>query len=96
MDELQAGVEPALTVLPEPPALLQPGKVARDNPASGHDLEGVQFTKLGNLHRDHLTQYLARTLREGLTHIGAVTQYAFDLSEPRLTASQRLQSIFDQ
>ncbi len=54
MDELQAGVEFALAVLPQPSVFLQPGKTALDDLALGHDLEGVQFAALGNLHRELL------------------------------------------
>ena len=43
MDELQAGVEPALAVLPQASVLLQPGEAALDDPALGHDRKGVQF-----------------------------------------------------
>ena len=46
MDELQAGVEPALAVFPQPPVLLQPCKATLDNPTLWHDLEGVQLTAL--------------------------------------------------
>ena len=49
MDKLQAGIEPALAVLPQPPVLLQPGKAALDNPALRHDLEGVQLTAICDL-----------------------------------------------
>ena len=52
MDELQAGIEPTLAVLPKPSVLLQPGKVALDNPALRHDLEGVQLTTFCHLHGD--------------------------------------------
>ena len=52
MDELQAGVEPALAVLPQPPILLQPGKAALDDPALGHDLEGMQLASLGVLNHE--------------------------------------------
>ena len=43
MNELQAGVEPTFTVLPQPPVLFQPGKTALDYPALGHDLERVEL-----------------------------------------------------
>ena len=35
MDELQAGVEVAFAVFPQPPVLLQPGKATLDYPALG-------------------------------------------------------------
>ena len=50
MDKLQAGVEPALAVLPWPAVLLQPRKAALNHPTLGHDLEGVQFAALGKLY----------------------------------------------
>ena len=55
MDELQAGVEQPLAVLPQPPVLVQPGKAALDDPALGHDREGAQL--------------LARALQEAAGHI---------------------------
>ena len=55
MDELQAGIEPTLAVLPKPSVLLQPGKAALDNPALRHDLEGVQLTTFCDLHGDVIT-----------------------------------------
>ena len=45
MDELQAGVEQPLAVLPQPPVLVQPGKAALDDPALGYDLEGALLRK---------------------------------------------------
>ncbi len=42
MDELQAGVEPALAVFPQSPVLVQPCKASLDDPALRHHLEGVQ------------------------------------------------------
>ena len=41
VDKLQAGIEPALAVLPQPPVLLQPSKATLYYPTLGHDLEGV-------------------------------------------------------
>jgi transposase len=59
MDELQAGVEQALAVLPQSPVFLQPGEAALDDPTLGHELEGMSLITLGNLYRHVLTQYLA-------------------------------------
>lgn len=61
MDELQTDIEPTLTVLPQPPTLLQPCKVALDYPALWHDLESVQLTALGYLHCGVFTQRQAAT-----------------------------------
>jgi hypothetical protein len=62
VDELQAGMQRALAVLPQSPALFQPSKAALHYPALGHDLEGVQFTTLGYLHRHMLAQNIFDTL----------------------------------
>lgn len=52
MDELQAGIDQSLAVLPSPPVLHQPRKIALHDPAIGHELESVQFAALGDLCRD--------------------------------------------
>ena len=75
MNELQAGVEPAFTVFPQPAIFFQPRKATLDHPAFRHDLEGMQLTSLGNLHRDVLSQRLSHALREGLTRVAAVAQH---------------------
>ncbi len=90
MNELQAGIEFSLAVLPQPPILLQPGKAALHHPALGDHRELVQFTALGNLHRDSLAQYLLHALHEGLTHITAVGQHALNLAQIRLAMAHRL------
>jgi len=87
MDELQAGVEPAFAVLPQAPILLKPGKAAFDNPAFGHDLEGMQLTTLGDLYRHVLAQNLAHALCKRLAHIAAVAQYALYSLKARLAAT---------
>lgn len=56
MDELQAGVESALAILPQPPVSLQARKAALDDPGLGHDFKRVQRASLGDLHRHMLTQ----------------------------------------
>ncbi len=56
MDKLQAGIEFTLAVFPRLSIFLQPGKAALNNPAFGHDLEGMQLTPLGNLHCEGLSQ----------------------------------------
>ena len=94
MNELQAGIEFPFAVLPEPSVFLQPGKAALDNPALGHDLEGVQFAAFGNLHGDMLTQNIAYALRKRLAHIAAIAQNTLHLAQFRLTTLQRLQGAF--
>jgi len=48
MEELQAGVEFALAVLPQSPVFFQPGKAALHHPTLGHDLEGVHRSSASN------------------------------------------------
>ena len=91
VDELQAGVEPALAVLPQPPILLQPGKAALDDPALGHDLEAMQLASLCNLHRDVLAQNFLRALHKGPTHVAAVAQQALHPAQGGLAALKCLQ-----
>ena len=91
MDELQAGIEQPLTVLPPPPVLLQPGKAALDDPALGHHFECVQLAALGDLHRDMLTQDVTHALREGRSHITGVCQQALYPRQRGLAALERLQ-----
>ena len=91
MNELQTGIEPALTVLPQPAVLLQPGKAALDHPALRHALECVQLAPLGNLHTHLLIQRLAHCLGERRSQVAAVAQHAFDLPEARLATLKRLQ-----
>ena len=90
MDELQTGIEPTLAVLPQPSVLVQPGKAALHYPTLWHDLEGVQLTAFGYLHRDVLAQDVLDALRKGLAHIAAVAQHAFHLREVGFTTRQRL------
>ena len=94
MNELQAGIEFSFTVLPEPSVFLQPSKAAFNNPALGHDLEGVQLVAFGNLHGEGLTQNIAHALCKRLAHITAIGQKALHLAQFRLTTLQRLQGAF--
>ena len=94
MDELQAGVELAFAVLPQPSVLLQPRKAAFDDPAFGHDLESVQFAALGDLHRHLLAEDRSHTVGERLSGIAAVTQQAFHASQVRLATIQGLECAF--
>ena len=94
VDELQAGVEPALAVLPQPPILLQPGKAALDDPALGHHLERMQFTALCDLYGDMYAQDLLNALSERLAYIAAVTQQRLHPAQSRFAALQCLQRSF--
>lgn len=85
VNELQAGVEQSLAVLPQPPVLLQPGKAAFDNPAFGHHLESVKLVSFGNLHCHVPTQDVLYALREGLSCVAAVAQQALHLVQIGLT-----------
>lgn len=94
MDELQAGVQQPLAVLPQPPVLLQPGKAALDDPALGHHLERMQFTALGDLYRDVSTQNVLDALGKRSAHIAAVTQQGLHPAQSRFAALQCLQGTF--
>ena len=59
-----------------PPVLLQPVKAALNHPALRHDLEGVQFAALGDLHRDMFAKRLAHALCKRLARVAAVAQHA--------------------
>ena len=91
MDELQAGIEQPLAVLPQPPVLVQPGKAALDHPAFGDHCKLVQFAALGNLHRDFLAQCLAHPMRKRLARIPAVTQHALHSPQVPLATLDCLQ-----
>ena len=94
VDELQAGVEQPLAVLPQPPVLLQPGKAALDDPALGHHLERMQFTALGDLYRDVSAQNVLDALGKRSAHIAAVTQQGLHPAQSRFAALQCLQGTF--
>lgn len=86
MDELQAGIQLPLAVLPQPSALFQPCEAALNNPSFGHHLERMQLASLGNLYRHIPAQNLPHSLREGLAHVAAVAQQALHPLEPTLAA----------
>jgi hypothetical protein len=48
VNELQTGVDQALTVLGQPPVLVQPREAALDHPPPENHSELVQFASLGN------------------------------------------------
>lgn len=91
VDELQAGVEQPLAVLGKSPVLVKPCKAAFDNPALGHDLESVQLTAPGDLHRDILSQNFAHPLRERLAHIACICQQRLHTRQRGLATRERLQ-----
>lgn len=94
MDEVQAGVELPLAVLPQPPVLLQPRKAALNPPALGHHLEGMQLAPLGYLHADVSAQYVLHTLGKRLAYIAAVTQQGLHPAQSQSAAMQCLQGSF--
>ncbi len=51
MNELQAGIEFALAVFPEPAALFQPSEGAFDDSTLGQHCKGMQFIALDGLYR---------------------------------------------
>lgn len=65
MNELQAGIESAFAVLPQPAVLLPQGKAALNDPTRWHDLEGVQPAPLGNLHA-HMSALLELLVADAL------------------------------
>jgi type I restriction enzyme M protein len=91
VNELQAGVELPLTVLPQSPVFLQPGKAALDHPTLGNHRKLVQLAAFGNLHRDLIAQRLAHALRKRLARVPAVTQHTSHPSQAPLATPQRLQ-----
>ncbi len=94
MNELQAGIEFTLAVFPQPPILLQPGKAALNNPAFGHDLEGMQLTPLGNLHCDGLSQDFPHAFGKWFSGVAAVAQQTLYFPQARPAVLQRLQCAF--
>ena len=94
MDELQAGVQQPLAVLPQPPVLLQPGKAALHHPTLGHHLERMQFTALGDLYRDVSAQNVLDALGKRPAHIAAVTQQSLHPAQRRFAALEGLQGPF--
>lgn len=89
MDELQAGIEFALAVLPQAPAFLQPGKGTLHDPALGYHSKGVQLIAFGNLHRR--TQPVFDGLGKRLSRVTSIDQHALDLLQVRCAPIHRLQ-----
>ena len=76
MDELQAGVESSLAVLPQAPTFLQPPKGSFCHTALGQDDKSVQFISLDHLHRR--AQPLFHAVRKRLSGVASVDQHAFN------------------
>lgn len=76
MDKLQAGVEQALTVFVQAPALFQPGKRAFHDPALRYHDKGMQLVAFGRLHCG--AQGLLDSLREWLACVTAIDQNILD------------------
>ena len=94
VDELQAGVEQPLAVLPQPPVLLQPRKAALHYPALGHHFERMQFASLCDLHVNMLAQYLSHALGERSAYVAAVTQHNLHPTQRSFAVLQCLQGPF--
>jgi hypothetical protein len=91
VDELQAGIEQSFAVFPESSAFGEPGEAAFDDPALGHDLEGVQLTVFGDLYRDRLAQDGTDALRERLAGVAAIIQEALDTIQARRVVIERFE-----
>ena len=89
MHELEAGVQLALAVFPEPAVLLQAGEGAFDAPSFWQHGEGVEFVALDDL--DCGTEALLDAIGEGLASIATVGEHAFHASQSWFRAFQGLQ-----
>ena len=96
MGKLQAAIEQAFAVLPQPPVVVLPSKAVLGHPALGNQRKLVQFAALGDPSRDFLAQRLAHPLREKLSHLAAVAQHTLHRSQASLTLAtlERLQHPF--
>ena len=79
MDHLQAGVELAFAVLPEPSAFVEPREGALDNPSLRHHGKGVQLAPFGDL--DAGPERLLHRVGERFAGVAAVSQDAGDLPQ---------------
>ena len=94
MDELQTGVNHSLAVLPQSSILFQPGETTLDDPAFGHNFEGMQFTAPGNLHCDRFAQNFSHAFSEWFPGIATVAQQTLYLSQAWPATLQGLQCPF--
>jgi len=72
--ELQAGIEFAFAVFPEPSALFQPSEAAFNDPTFGQHHKGVQFIALDHLHG--CLQPLHHAVGKGFARVAAIDQHA--------------------
>lgn len=86
MNELQAGIEQSLKILPQSPVPLQPGKAALDKPAFGHPLKEA---KLASLSRHVPAQNFLHALRKRLSCITAIAQQTFYTVQSRFAMLER-------
>ena len=89
MNELQASIEFAFAVFPEPPALFHPSEGAFDDPAFGQHRKGVQFVALDDLHRS--VQALFDAVCKWLSAVSTIDQHAFHSLQIRPAAVEGLQ-----
>ena len=88
MDELQAGIEFALTVLPQTPAFFQPSEGTLHGSALGYHSKGVQLIALDNLHRR--TQPVFDGLGKRLSRVTSIDQHTLDLLQVHCASIHRL------
>ena len=79
MNHLQAGVELAFTVLPEPSALVQPCEGSLDDPSLRHDGKGVQLASFCDL--DAGSELLVDRVGERFAGVAAIGEHAGDLGQ---------------
>ena len=82
MNELQAGIEFAFAVLPQPSTLFQPSEAAFNDPAFGQHHKGVQFIAFDHLHR--CLQPLHHAVGKGFARVAAIDQHALHRLQIRL------------
>ena len=70
---MQAGVEFAFAVFPEPAAFVEPGEGAFDNPAFGNDSKLMEFIAFGTL--NSRAKYLKGRRGEGLAGSAAIGKH---------------------
>ena len=90
MNELQAGIELALAVLPESSAFLQPGERTFDHPSLRDDGKRVQIIAFGDLHSG--TDGTLDRFGKRLTDIAAIGQDTLHPVQICVASIHRLQS----
>ena len=89
MEELQAGVKFALTVLPQASALVDPCERALDHPTLWHDGKGMHLAALGDLYL--CSDQLFDRLSERLPDITTIGQDTLNRLQIGRAAAQRQQ-----